>query len=744
MSVILILVVTLVTVTVRGGADSLCDTKCNVNGTKSCEEGICTCKTNVIGADCSSCRHGAVDMDPLNEDGCVKCYCTDHSPSCQLQTWALSYVGEAFEATRGAGWYVMSSKNTSKTSHNIVRSFGGSSEYISYDDQIWELRSSNFYWVLPSQHLGDWLGSYGSNLFYTLNLRCGSDFACSFNQEPWVILRGGIMQDIQTIHHYKFESSGSKWRGLKEITVPLHEGYTLRTCWRTPDLNCISRTTMLNVLSNVVEVKIKAGIFRTSSSMAIGGYTREIASHAGDVLRRVEVCSCPSPYTGTSCQRCKPGLWHKHGWECERCECNNYSYTCNSFTGKCDNCAYDTACHNCDCCADGFYGKPTGAPNPCTPCPCDGRAETCSTNEDGSFGQCIDCEEGYTGRYCELCQDGYYGNPAAGVPCLKCHCSGNIDTSVTGNCHNVTGECYNCLYHTTGFRCDVCQRGYHGDATRQNCEQCKCDLIGAKDNICNATTGRCTCKENVVGDTCNDCAVETFGLSSGKGCTDCACDTSGTQFGSNVCDTRTGQCTCRADRQYRTCDGCVNGYFLKNGRCLGCQCPAARSLNYSCNGVTGQCYCQPQYTGQRCDVAACRREPWSDWTICDKPCGNGTQIRTRRIYVPDPDVMRDEGLPAEQCDATETETRSCNEASCTNNNTSECGVIEVMEPLYYENCRTRRHYTVKKCRGSCTHSDIDCCRPYLLKQKRYRLYCSNGRSVTRTFDEVQQCGCLAC
>lgn len=182
MSVILILVVTLVTVTVRGGADSLCDTNCNVNGTKSCEEGICTCKTNVIGADCSSCRHGAVDMDPLNEDGCVKCYCTDHSPSCQLQTWALSYVGEAFEATRGAGWYVMSSKNTSKTSHNIVRSFGGSSEYISYDDQIWELRSSNFYWVLPSQHLGDWLGSYGSNLVYTLNLRCGSDFACSFNQ----------------------------------------------------------------------------------------------------------------------------------------------------------------------------------------------------------------------------------------------------------------------------------------------------------------------------------------------------------------------------------------------------------------------------------------------------------------------------------------------------------------------------------------------------------------------------------
>ena len=37
-------------------------------------------------------------------------------------------------------------------------------------------------------------------------------------------------------------------------------------------VRCISRSTLINVLSNVVEVKIKAGIFRTSYSMAIGRY----------------------------------------------------------------------------------------------------------------------------------------------------------------------------------------------------------------------------------------------------------------------------------------------------------------------------------------------------------------------------------------------------------------------------------------------------------------------------------------
>ena len=24
---------------------------------------------------------------------------------------------------------------------------------------------------------------------------------------------------------------------------------------------------------------------------------------------------------------------------------------------------------------------------------------------------CMDCKEGYTGRSCEVCSDGYYGNP---------------------------------------------------------------------------------------------------------------------------------------------------------------------------------------------------------------------------------------------------------------------------------------------------------------------------------------------
>ena len=57
-----------------------------------------------------------------------------------------------------------------------------------------------------------------------------------------------------------------------------------------------------------------------------------------------------------------------------------------------------------------------------------------------------------------------------GGTCTRCVCSGNIDTSVTGNCNNVTGECLKCIYNTTGAQCQWCEAGTYGNALIQrNC-----------------------------------------------------------------------------------------------------------------------------------------------------------------------------------------------------------------------------------------------------------------------------------
>lgn len=59
---------------------------------------------------------------------------------------------------------------------------------------------------------------------------------------------------------------------------------------------------------------------------------------------------------------------------------------------------------------------------------------------------CIECPEGRTGSRCELCEDGYFGDPmgrAGGLirPCEKCDCNNNVDPNAIGNCNRTTGEC---------------------------------------------------------------------------------------------------------------------------------------------------------------------------------------------------------------------------------------------------------------------------------------------------------------
>lgn len=80
-----------------------------------------------------------------------------------------------------------------------------------------------------------------------------------------------------------------------------------------------------------------------------------------------------------------------------------------------------------------------------------------------------ECPEGTTGSRCETCLDGYYGDPKNSIPCQKCNCSGNIDLTDTGNCHNVNGKCLKCLNNTTGQNCHICVDGYYGDAVNGAC-----------------------------------------------------------------------------------------------------------------------------------------------------------------------------------------------------------------------------------------------------------------------------------
>ena len=118
---------------------------------------------------------------------------------------------------------------------------------------------------------------------------------------------------------------------------------------------------------------------------------------------------------------------------------------------------------------------------------------------------CAECPEGRIGSRCELCEDGYFGDPeglhgASRRECRKCECSRNIDMSAIGNCNRTTGECLQCIDDTAGFNCEKCKSGFFGDALApknlgdpKNCQPCQCNPFGTYhvDDLpeCNSFTG---------------------------------------------------------------------------------------------------------------------------------------------------------------------------------------------------------------------------------------------------------------
>lgn len=65
----------------------------------------------------------------------------------------------------------------------------------------------------------------------------------------------------------------------------------------------------------------------------------------------------------------------------------------------------------------------------------------------------------------------------------------------------------------------------------------------------------------MTGRDCNQCMLETYGLSESRdGCTMCACDPGGSL--NNNCDVISGQCQCRQFMQGRDCSEPKQNHFI--------------------------------------------------------------------------------------------------------------------------------------------------------------------------------------
>ncbi|CAM9901061.1 unnamed protein product [Rangifer tarandus platyrhynchus] len=208
-------------------------------------------------------------------------------------------------------------------------------------------------------------------------------------------------------------------------------------------------------------------------------------------------CPCRGEVAGHHCD------WHLAGYfgfpNCRPCLCNGLAELCDPETGSCFNCGRFTTGRNCERCIDGYYGNPSSGQS-CRPCP---------------YVIC-NCFQGYTGVQCGECSAGFYGNPGiSGAPCRPCACNNNIDVTDAGSCSTATGECLKCLYNTQGPICQLCKPGYFGSALDQTCTRCSSHPSGMSPTecppsgeacLCDPDTGTCPCLPSVTGRTCDHCA----------------------------------------------------------------------------------------------------------------------------------------------------------------------------------------------------------------------------------------------
>jgi len=99
-----------------------------------------------------------------------------------------------------------------------------------------------------------------------------------------------------------------------------------------------------------------------------------------------------------------------------------------------------------------------------------------------------------------------------------------------------------------------------------------------------------------------DCASLMFSMSAvvHDGAQDCGCDPHGSL--SSTCDPWNGQCVCQQNVIGRKCDRCAPGtYGFSPEGCRPCECDMQGSLNQFCDDKTGKCTCRPRVTGRTCD-----------------------------------------------------------------------------------------------------------------------------------------------
>ncbi|XP_054980051.1 laminin subunit gamma-3, partial [Sorex araneus] len=554
-------------------------------GTCDPRSGRCACKENVEGGQCDRCRPGTFNLQPHNPSGCSSCFCYGHSRVCSAAPGFREHQILSDFLQGAQGWR--------------AGSVGGPERRAQWSPQGLALspmkKEEEF--IAPDKFLGDQRLSYGQPL--TLTFRVPARVTLP-PVRLWLEGAGLAL----ALRHANVSGSRAGRPGEVQLRFLLQE--TSEDA--RPPLPAFH---FQRLLANLTALRIQANL---SGQVFLKDVQLTSARQGlSPPASWVETCSCPPGYTGQFCESCAPGYKRETPLggpyaSCVPCTCNQHG-TCDPHTGIC-RCDHHTEGPSCERCQPGFYGNPfAGRADDCQPCPCPGQSACTVTNS--SEVVCTHCPPRQRGRRCEVCDDGFFGDPLGlsgrPRPCQRCQCNGNVDPNAVGNCDPHSGRCLRCLYNTTGSRCEHCAEGFYGSALSprpaDKCQACSCHpggSVGAgEDGACDPVTGQCTCLPHVEGRDCSSCRPGFHGLQHGRGCQSCKCHPLGSR--SDQCNPQTGQCPCRPGVGGPECDKCLPGFFgFSIKGCRACRCSPLGSVSAQCR-ENSTCVCRPGFVGYKCD-----------------------------------------------------------------------------------------------------------------------------------------------
>ena len=136
------------------------------------------------------------------------------------------------------------------------------------------------------------------------------------------------------------------------------------------------------------------------------------------------------------------------------------------------------------------------------------------------------CKEEYAEPHCDKCAEGWFGFP----DCRPCNCFFQNTLLNSKECDATSGQCKcnDTITGQFGKQCSPCEIGkyYNEDDWElhdldeygehpahyeyyvdEYCTLCDCDREGTQDEICDAVTGKCFCKNGYAAPRCDTCLV---------------------------------------------------------------------------------------------------------------------------------------------------------------------------------------------------------------------------------------------